>query len=82
MALKIIYMGTPEFAVKILKSINSSKHSIIGVYTQPPRKKNRGQKVIPTPVQVISEKLNLNLRSPENLDSKLEYENIKNLDPI
>ena len=81
MALKIIYMGTPEFAVKILKSINSSKHSIIGVYTQPPRKKNRGQKVIPTPVQVISEKLNLNLRSPENLDSKLEYENIKNLDP-
>ena len=81
MALKIIYMGTPEFAVKILKSINSSKHSIIGVYTQPPRKKNRGQKVIQTPVQVISEKLNLNLRSPENLDSKLEYENIKNLDP-
>ena len=39
MALNIIFMGTPEFAVPILKSINDSKHNILEVYTQPPQKK-------------------------------------------
>ena len=45
MALKIIFMGTPNFAVPILKSINESKHKILEVYTQPPTKKNRGLKI-------------------------------------
>ncbi len=81
MALKIIYMGTPEFAVPILKSLHNSKHSIIEVYTQPPKKKNRGQKINSTPIQKVSEKFSLNFRSPENLDSKQEYEYIKNLKP-
>ena len=44
MSLKILFMGTPEFAVPILKSINASKHNLLGVYTQPPKKKFRGQK--------------------------------------
>ena len=39
MALKIIFMGTPEFAVPILKSIHNSNNEIIEVYTQPPKKK-------------------------------------------
>ena len=46
MALKIIFMGTPEFAVPILKSIYNSKHSILRVYTQPPRKKTVDKKLI------------------------------------
>ena len=45
MGLKLIFMGTPEFAVPILKSIHGSKHEILCVYTQPP-KKNRGKKLI------------------------------------
>jgi len=45
MALNIIFMGTPEFAVPILNSIFKSDHKILQVYTQPPRKKNRGQKI-------------------------------------
>ena len=44
MALKIIFMGTPNFSVPILKSIFDSKHKILSVYTQSPKKKNRGQK--------------------------------------
>ena len=40
MALKIIFMGTPDFAVPILQSINNSKHNILAVYTQPPKKVN------------------------------------------
>ena len=39
MALKIIFMGTPDFAVPILKSVHESKHKILEVYTQPPTKK-------------------------------------------
>ena len=39
-------MGTPNFAVPILKSLNDSKHQILTVYTQTPKKKDRGQKMI------------------------------------
>ena len=39
MALKIIFMGTPDFAVSILKSIYKSNNKILEVYTQPPKKK-------------------------------------------
>jgi methionyl-tRNA formyltransferase len=39
MSFKILFMGTPTFSVPILKSLNQSNHEIIGVYTQPPKKK-------------------------------------------
>ena len=39
MALKIIFMGTPEFSVPILESLHQSTHQIVEVYTQPPTKK-------------------------------------------
>ena len=38
MSLKILFMGTPEFAVPILKSIHNSKYNLVGVYTRPPKK--------------------------------------------
>ena len=41
MILNIIFMGTPEFAVPILKSIIDSKHRVLEVYTQPPQKKKQ-----------------------------------------
>jgi len=44
MALNIIFMGTPDFAVPILKSINDSNHNILEVYTQPPKKKTAVKK--------------------------------------
>ena len=43
MALNIIFMGTPDFAVPILESIYRSEHKILAVYTQPPKKRDRGQ---------------------------------------
>ena len=45
-------MGTPEFAVPILESINASKHNLLGVYTQPP-KKNLEAKKKPIPLSTI-----------------------------
>jgi len=45
MSLKIIFMGTPEFAVPALKELLKEKLNIIYVYTQPPKKSNRGLKI-------------------------------------
>ena len=39
MSFKILFMGTPDFAVSILESLNQSNHKILEVYTQPPKKK-------------------------------------------
>ena len=58
MALKIIFMGTPEFAVPILKSIYNSNYEILEVYTQPPTK-NRGQKIQLSQIHEYAKKLNL-----------------------
>ena len=57
MALKIIFMGTPEFAVPILKSIIESNHRVLEVYTQPPKKRDRGQKLKLTSIHTFSKKI-------------------------
>ena len=80
MALKLIFMGTPQFAVPILNSIHNSKHEILCVYTQPPKKKNRGQKIYSSPVQQYAESSNLKLRYPSDLNEE-EYQFIKTLKP-
>ncbi len=76
MALEIIFMGTPEFSVPILNSLNQ-KYKIISVYTQPPKKKSRGQKIIKSPIHKEAETLNLPIRCPENLNNLIDYEFIK-----
>jgi len=77
MALNIIFMGTPDFAVPILKSISESNHKIKAVYTQPPKKKSRGQKIEKSPINLESIKLNISVRHPNNLNSDDEYNFIK-----
>ena len=72
MALNIIFMGTPDFAVPILKSINESNHKILEVYTQPPKKKNRGQKINSSPIHQYSNQIKLKVRHPNTLDSDKE----------
>ena len=73
-------MGTPLFAVPILKSLYQNGYPISVVYTQPPQKSHRGQKINKSPIQGISETLNIDFRCPENLkDNDEEYEFIKNL---
>ena len=73
-------MGTPLFAVPILKSLYQNGYPISVVYTQPPQKSHRGQKINKSPIQGISETLNLDFRAPENLkDNDEEYQFIKNL---
>jgi len=80
MALNIIFMGTPDFAVPILKSINNLNHNILEVYTQPPNKKNRGQKIQKSPIHDFSNKLNLSVRCPIAFEEE-EINRIKKLNP-
>ena len=80
MVLNIIFMGTPDFAVPILKSINNLNHNILEVYTQPPNKKNRGQKIQNSPIHDFSNKLNLPVRCPIAFDEE-EINHIKKLNP-
>ncbi len=78
---KIIFMGTPLFAVPIMKSLYQNGYPISVVYTQPPQKSNRGQKINKSAVQGISETLNIDFRSPQSLKNNIEeYEFLKKMD--
>ena len=77
---KIIFMGTPMFAVPILKSLYQNGYPISTVYTQSPKKSHRGQKINKSPIQGIAETLNLEFRSPETLkNNDEEFQFIKNM---
>ena len=81
MANKIIFMGTPLFCVPILKSLHQNDFNIVAVYTQPPQKSHRGQKINKSPVQVISETLNIEYRTPKTFkNNDGEYKLLKKLD--
>ena len=78
---KIGFMGTPNFAVPILKNIYQNGYEVSVVYTQPPSKSNRGQKLEKSPIHSFAETINFNVRTPDNLkNNKSEYEYFKNLD--
>ena len=78
MANKIVFMGTPMFAVPILKSLYQNGYPISDVYTQPPQKSQRGQKINKSPIQGMAETLNLKIRTPKSLkENKKEYEFFK-----
>ena len=80
MSKKIIFMGTPMFAVPILKSLYQNGYPISVVYTQPPKKSHRGQKINKSPIQGISETLNIDFRAPRILkNNQEEYEFLKDL---
>ena len=81
MAKKIVFMGTPLFAVPILKSLYQKNYIIPVIYTQPPKKSQRGQKINKSLIQTAAEDCSINCRTPDRLkDNKEEYEYLKQLD--
>ena len=66
--MRIVFMGTPEFACSSLLSLIRSKHDIVGVITQPDRRKGRGMEVSFSPVKELSLKNNLNIYQPLNIN--------------
>jgi methionyl-tRNA formyltransferase len=77
---KIVFMGTPNFAVPILKNIYQNGFEVSAVYTQQPKKSNRGQKISKSPIHILAETLNLDIRTPSSLkDNDEEYEHLKKI---
>lgn len=70
--MRIIFMGSPEFAVPTLDALVVAGHEIVAVYTQPPRPAGRGKKLVPTAVETRARKLGLDVRSPRSLRSDEE----------
>lgn len=65
--MRIIFMGTPDFAVPALRALHGAGHEVACVYTQPPRAAGRGKKLTPSPVQRAAEELGLEVRAPVSL---------------
>jgi methionyl-tRNA formyltransferase len=65
--MRIIFMGTPDFAVPTLEALHQAGHDIVAVYTQPPRPAGRGKADRPSPVQLRAEALGIEVRSPKSL---------------
>ena len=72
--MRIIFMGTPEFAVPTLAALHDAAHEIVAVYTQPPRPAGRGKKLQPSPVQLEAEIRHLDVFSPVSLKSREEQD--------
>ena len=64
--MKIVFMGTPDFSVPVLRAL-AARHDIVAVYTQPPRPAGRGKDLRPTPVHAAAEALGLPVRHPASL---------------
>lgn len=65
--MKIIFAGTPEFALPALKKLLNSDHEICAVYTKPDKPSGRGQKVSPSPIKTFALESNLPIYQPESL---------------
>lgn len=75
--LKIVYMGTPDFAVAPLKALYEAGHEIVAVYSQPPRPAGRGKKITKSPVHEWAESHDIPVYTPANLkkdvDARTEF---------
>ena len=72
---KIVFMGTPDFAVSILKSLYQNGYPVVTIYTQPPNKSKRGQKINKSSVQKMAENLSIDFRTPYSLQNNVEEYN-------
>jgi len=81
MPYKIIFMGTPQFSVPVLETLAKSTYQISCVYTQPPKKSNRGQKLNSSQIEISAENLKLTIRKPNNLNTDEEIRFFKEVNP-
>jgi methionyl-tRNA formyltransferase len=68
--MKIVFMGTPEFAIPSLIKLFESKHEIVGIVTGADKTVGRGLKIAPTPVKRAAQKWNIPILTPENLSDR------------
>lgn len=79
--MRIVFMGTPEFAVPSLKALVEAGHDVCGVFTQPDKPKNRGMKLLPTPVKEFALTVNIPVFQPAKLRDGTALDILRQLDP-
>lgn len=67
--MRVVFMGSPEFAIPALTALAESEHEVVAVYAQPPRKKGRGHQVQNTPVHDLALLLGIPVFTPKTLKS-------------
>lgn len=78
--MRIVFMGTPEFAVPSLEILMENGYEVVGVFTQPDRPKGRGNKLTPSPVKVAAQKYGIPVFQPEKI-RKTGVEDLRSLKP-
>ncbi len=68
--LRIVFMGTPDFAVPTLKALLEGPHEVVGVYTQPDRPQGRGRKLTPPPIKRVALDAGIPVFQPEKMSSR------------
>ncbi len=79
--MKVVFFGTPEFAVPTLEHIVASRHNLVAVITQPDRPKGRGQKLTQTPIKQIAEKFGYDVLQPDSVRDSSFCRSLENLKP-
>ena len=78
--MRIIFMGSPDFAVPTLDALVANGQEVIAAYTQPPRRAGRGKGERPTPIEVRARDLGIAVYSPKNLRREVDHEEFEALD--
>ncbi|MBW1797854.1 MAG: methionyl-tRNA formyltransferase [Deltaproteobacteria bacterium] len=78
---KIIFMGTPDFAVPSLKALVKNGHKVLSVVTQPDRPKGRGRKLFPSPVKQVAQEYGIKILQPEKASDGQFCDTIHSLEP-
>ena len=79
--MRILFFGTPDFAVPTLRAIHSGPHDVVGVVSQPDRPKGRGRAVHPSPVSAFAQEQALPLWRPEKVGEPEVAEALRALEP-
>lgn len=79
--MRIVFMGTPEFAVATLRQIVEDGWEVVAAYTQPDKPKNRGMKLIPTPVKEYAMSVGIPVYQPQSCRDEATLAQIRSLEP-
>jgi methionyl-tRNA formyltransferase len=79
--LRIVYFGTPEFAVPALRALIASRHQVVALVSQPDRPKGRGQKLLPTPTKAVAMAAGIPVLQPARLKDESFVEALRALSP-
>lgn len=79
--MRVVFLGTPAFAVPSLQSLIDHSHEVCGVFTQPDRPSGRGQKLQPSPIKALAQKHGIAVFQPEKIRAEENRDIVESLKP-